>query len=385
VVAVVQARQVHRRPEIDNLRTLMVVWIIAGHAVLGYSAIGGWPYDEVQEVTLARRSELVLAVVVGPSALFVVAMFFFVAGLLAPVAAARRGIERFTRERLLRLGLPWLAFTLLLWPLSMWFAYRAAGRDVSYWWAFTHRQPLLDSGPLWFAEILLYFSLGYAAWIWAAARLGRGPAGEASPLTGRHLVGLGVALAVASFAVRMVFPARSTQIFDLHLWQWPQCLAMFAFGVAASRRGWLAAVPPRLHRGCGVVILTTLAFVPLLPLLLGITDVAADATAYVGGWHWQALLLASLEACLVVAGSVWLLGLAQRRLARTSKLSETCGRSSYAAFVLQAPVLLVLAVAARPLALPAEGKALLVGAFAVPACLWLGWLSTERTQLGRIL
>ena len=28
---------------IDNLKAVLVAWIIAGHAMLGYAAIGGWP------------------------------------------------------------------------------------------------------------------------------------------------------------------------------------------------------------------------------------------------------------------------------------------------------------------------------------------------------
>ncbi len=66
----------------------------------------------------------------------------------------------------MRLGLPWLASMLLIWPLFMWFAYRAAGYPLSYPEAFRGRQPFLDAGPLWFAQILLYASLGYALWCW---------------------------------------------------------------------------------------------------------------------------------------------------------------------------------------------------------------------------
>jgi hypothetical protein len=57
-----------RLPYLDNLRTAMVAWIIGGHAFLGYSAIGGWPYDEVHETTFATRTELALAAVLGPTA-----------------------------------------------------------------------------------------------------------------------------------------------------------------------------------------------------------------------------------------------------------------------------------------------------------------------------
>ncbi|WP_165440052.1 acyltransferase family protein [Micromonospora kangleipakensis] len=382
---IVQARRSQRMPQIGNLKTAMVAWIVAGHALLGYSSIGGWPYDEVNEVTFDRRSEWLLAILIGPSALFVVGTFFFLAGLFSPAAVARKGSARFAGDRILRLGVPFLCFMGLIWPLFMWAAYRAAGYRVSYWWTFTHRQPLLDSGPLWFAEVLLYFSLAYAAWSWAATRLRRQPRPEPGPFGGGHLVALAAAVAVASFVIRLWFPARSTQVLDLHLWQWPQCLAMFGLGVVVARRGWVGSVPEGLRHACGLAVAVTLAAVAVLAVALGVSSLAEAATPFLGGWHWQALLLAGVEACLVVAGSVWALGTAQHHLLNGGRLSVACGRASYAAFALQGPVLLALAIAARPLPLPAEAKALVVGAFGVPACFWLGWLIIARTRLGRLL
>ncbi len=382
MVEVVQTPRPPRLAHVDNLRSLLIAWIIAGHALLGYTAIGGWPYDEVNETTFAPRSELVLAALLGPSALFVIGTFFFLGGLFAEPAMARKGPTRFAADRLLRLGVPFVAFAGLLWPLFMWFAYRAAGYHVSYWWAFTHRQPFLDSGPLWFAEVLLYVSLGYAVWI--AMRGRPGPAPLRRPLGGAYLAVLSVAVAASSFGVRLWFPARSTQILDLHLWQWPQCVAMFGLGVVAGRHGWRGMVPQRLYRGCGYAVAVTLAVVPVVAVGLGVSNVADDAGPFLGGWHWQALLLACVEANLVVAGSVWLLGLTQRRWASGGALSARCGRASYAAFVLQVPVLLTLAIAARGLAWPAEAKAFAVAALGVPACFWLGSLMV-RTKVGRIL
>ncbi len=48
-------------------------------------------------------------------------------------------------------------------------------------------------------------------------------------------------------------------------------------------------------------------------------------------------------------------------------------------------MLLTLAIAARPLPLPATAKALLVGGLAVLASFGVGWLLAARTKLGRIL
>ena len=376
------APRAQRLPPVDNLKTIMVAWIIGGHALLGYAAIGGWPYHEVNEVTLNPRSELVLSALLGPSALFVIGTFFFLAGLFSQPAVARKGPARFAADRTVRLGLPFLAFVALIWPLFMWFAYRAAGYHVSYWWSFTHRQPFLDSGPLWFAEVLLYVSLGYAAWQWIALRLGRRTDAHPAPLRSAHLVALAAAVALASFGIRLWFPSRSSQILDLHLWQWPECVAMFGFGVAAARRSWQVKIPKRLYRACGAAVLLTLAAMATLAVSLRVSNIAEHAAPFLGGWHWQALMLAGSEASLVVAGSVWLLGLAQRRLTGDGPLWAACRRSSYAAFVLQVPILLTLAIAARSLTWPAEAKAFLVAVLGVPASFWLGWLLV-RLRPGR--
>jgi hypothetical protein len=79
------------------------------------------PYDEVAEVTLPPMQELLLSVVLGPTALFVVGTLFPLAGLFAPVEMARHGVSGFMRLRLLRLGGPWVLFTVLVWPLFTWF------------------------------------------------------------------------------------------------------------------------------------------------------------------------------------------------------------------------------------------------------------------------
>jgi hypothetical protein len=371
-----------RLPAVDNLRAAMIAWIIGGHALLGYSAIGGWPYDEVQEVTFNRRTELALAVVLGPTALFVIGSFFFVAGLFAPGAVARKGPQRYAVDRVLRLGVPFLVFMLLIWPLFMWLAQLAAGERISYWHAFTHRTPVLDSGPLWFAEVLLYVSLGYAVWVWLRPR--PGPA-QPSPLSGRTLLAFATGVAIASFIVRLEFPARSKQILDLHLWQWPQCVGMFVLGVVASRHAWAAKVPEHIRRRCGWAVAGTLLAVPLVTAVVGVDDLAADARPFVGGWHWQAAVLACIEASLVVFGTVWTLGVAQDHLRGESRLWQRSARGAFAAFLLQVPVLITLAIMMRPIAVPAEVKALVVGGIAVPMCFWLGWLLVDRTRVGKLL
>jgi hypothetical protein len=363
---------------VDNLKALLVAWIIGFHALLGYTAIGGWPYDEVNEVTMSPTTELLLSVVIGPTGLVVVGTFFFLAGLFAPGSVRRHGPGRFSRGRIVRLGLPWLAFMLLVWPLFMWFAYLSAGYSLTYREAFRGRQPFLDAGPLWFAQVLLYASLGYALWGWL--RVGRWlPRINAG--RGFLLVAIGT-MTLVSFVTRLWFPARSLQVLDLHIWQWPQCIGMFCLGLIASDQGWAVQVPQQVVRFSGLFSLGTLLAAPVVALLTGVSNVSRDGGVFLGGWRWQALVLDVIEASLVISGSIWLLGMAQRHLAGVTRLRIVAARSAYAAFVLQAPVLLTVAILARWVWMPALPKGVLVGALGVVFSFGLGWLIVTRPSGG---
>ncbi len=363
-----------RLSHLDNLRTVLVAWVIGGHALLGYSAVGGWPYDEVREVTFHPATELALVAVLGPSGLFVIGLFFFIAGLFVEQAVAHRGPGRYALDRMLRLGVPWLLSALLIWPASVWLAQTAAGRAVSFWWVLGHRRPLLDSGSLWFALVLLLYSLAFAGWLALRAR----PVPSDRPLTGLSVALAVGGVAVASFVVRLWFPARSGQIADLHLWQWPQCVGMFVLGIVAARHGWHRHVPDAVYRACGAVTLVTLVGLPPLALASGLHDVATQAAPFLGGWHWQALATAAVEAILVVAGSVWLVGLAERRLGHSGERPARWARGAFWAFVIQGPVLMGAASAIRFLDLPAEVKAPVVAVVAITVCFWVGGRATRK-------
>lgn len=357
------------------MKTALVAWVIGAHALLGYTTVGGWPYDEVNEVSFAPGVELVLAALIGPSGLFVIGGFFFLAGLFTPPSLRRKGLSRFTADRLLRLGLPWAASALLVWPLTMWLAYRVAGHDESVWWVVTHRYPLLDAGSLWFAFVLLIFSLVYAVWRTLS------PPDEHAPPPGMGLLMvMALGIAVTSFLVRLVFPAKSGQIFDLHLWQWPQCVFMFVLGLICARHGWAREVPEKIRRTSTTIAVITVCLVPILGIAVGITDLAADIGPFLGGWTWQAAATAIVEGILVVTGSIWLLGLAQRHLTQNGRLAKACSRAAFPAFVIQGPVLILLALALRPLDAPAEVKAPLVAGLALVSSFWLGWRLVSRTR-----
>jgi hypothetical protein len=362
-----------------------VAWIIFGHALLGYAAVGGWEYAEVREVTFDPTTELLLGGLFGPSALVVIGTLFLVAGLFLPDALAGYGFRRFATRRLTRLGGPYAAFALVLWPLLLWSTYRAAGRDVSYAWIVTERRPLLDAGALWFAGVLLIFSLAYAGLVRVGLLRIEVEGRAEAPVRARDVATTAALVAAVTFLVRSWLPAMGAFPGDLHLWEWPQCVGLLALGVFGARRGLLRSVPEPLRRGSGRAVVAVLLTLPVMAVATGARDVASDLAPFLGGTSWQALYGAVVEAVLVVTGSLWLLGTAQRRLTARGPVARATGRAAFAAYILQGPVLLGLAIVARPLPAPALAKAVAVGGVGVVMSFALAWLLVSRTSLGRIL
>ncbi len=393
---VARSRQVHpagavaevaaagnRLAHLDNLKVLLVAGVIFGHGWAGYDELGSWAYTDAREVSIAPVTETILEVLLGPFALFAMGLFFLIAGLLTPASLARKTPRRFARDRILRLGAPLAVFTLVLWPPVGYLTDRAAGHPTgSLWSTFAHSAYSPDPAHLWFAEVLLVFSLGYAGWRRLRPTPAPRPGSSHSGLTLPYLLGLAVAVAGASFLVRLRFPLDTSQYADLHLSQWPQYLALYGLGLAGGQRGWLDPVPDRLRRECGIAALTATLAIAGFAGAVATTGVPTEV--FLGGWHWAALATAAAEGVLAVTVSVWLLALVQRHL--NQRLGQDrAARSAYAAFLVQGHVLVGLALAVRPFGAPAEVKALVVSVLGVLASFGLGWILVTRTALRRIL
>lgn len=251
-----------------------------------YSTFGSWTYQDIQEVTLSPVVETIfVAAVVALGGLFLMALFFLISGLFTRDSLVRKGNSRFVSDRLLRLGVPFAVYTLVVWPLLEYGLHEPILRNRSYWASFMDTDPILDSGPMWFVGVLLLFSLGLVVW----RRMSAPPDDSGvSELRGRNLALFAAGVGVATFLVRLVMPANSNQLLNSHLWAWPEYLAMFGLGVVAARRRWLRPVPRELARRCGIaaligVVCSATAVVTAEPL--GLSE-----DAYFGGWGFPALL-----------------------------------------------------------------------------------------------
>jgi hypothetical protein len=373
-----------RQIYLDNLKVILIAVIIAGHAVIGYSEFDWWPYADVREATLAPVTVASLFVLAAPFGLFVIPLLFLVAGLLTPSSLRRKGIRRYVRDRLLRLGVPFVVFALVLWPFLEYGLFRWLGQAPGLG-DYLAGEGSLDTGVLWFVGVLLIFSLAYGGWVKLWPDAVTRPVRRDIRVT--DLLALAAAVTTGSFLVRLAVPLETdNKIIDLNLSQWPACSALFSLGIIAHRRGWLVTVPDSLCRGCRAATLTAVVAAAVFAAL-GATVGGVTEQTWSGGWRWPALAFAAIESALAVFGAVWFLGVAQRRLDRSLRWAgPTVSRSAYGAFMLQGIVLIGLALALRPAPLPAEVKAVIVAGCAVVGSFALAWLLISRIPaVGRVL
>jgi hypothetical protein len=145
---------------LDNLKVFLVAGVIATHATAIYGPGGGWIYTEHSHAYVAS---VALGIVGLLGSQFWLGLFFLLAGMVTPGSLRRRGATNFTRERLLRLGLPLIVYILSVMPLTKLMVAEALGQvhTSPLSWAVKDVWPL-DSGVLWFVAALLVFSTTFA-------------------------------------------------------------------------------------------------------------------------------------------------------------------------------------------------------------------------------
>jgi hypothetical protein len=355
-------RMGERIGSLDNLKVVLVVGVILGHAAMTYGAAGTWIFEAPSYggATLSGPVKAGASAAIVLGVFFALGLFLYVAGLFTPGSLRRKSAGAFALGRLARLGIPVALYAVVVMPMLAVLIGATVGDAntslVSLYWA-SFRDP--GSGPMWFVAILLVFSLIFAL----GARLIGLPAPRPTQLRPSYLVAAALAITVGSFGVRVLFPIDSRQILDLHVWLWPQCAVLFGLGLLSAQHGWLNPVPDRLRHVSGLVAVSALG---AALAVLAASHPAGGAIK--GGSTWPAMVLDIAEGAYAVGASIWFLGLFQRHFAHQGKLAQWCSRNAYGAFIAQGPILVGLGLCLQAIDLPADVKLVLLAAAAVALC-----------------
>ena len=371
---------------IDNLRILLITLVAMVHLSISYGGAGSWYYKEGQADML---SSVILSWHNGTVQAFSMGLFFLIAGYFTPGSYDRKGPRPFLKDRLLRLGIPMLCYDfaigpLVAYPLIKVGAWRSADSYLDYLGGYYSRFHI-GTGPLWFAEALLVFAIGYALWR-AFVRTAAPAAQRDGKLPGGWAIGiLAIALGAVSFIVRIWLPIGWTfGPLNLQFPFFPQYICLFIVGIVAYRRNWLARIPDSTGRlWLYIAILFVVVLLPALIVAGG--ALSGDLTPFTGGLHWQCFAYAIWEQVAGVAIIIGLLVLFRKRLNHQGKLAQTASASAYTAYIIHGPIIILVALAIRTITLYPLLKFALAVVLSVPLCFALANVIRKLPAARRIL
>ena len=157
---------------IGYLRAFITLLVLAHHSALAYH-----PYSPTPAASLLASPMWQIFPVVDPhkwagwplftgfNDVFFMSLMFFLSGLFVQHSIQRKGVGRFIRDRLLRLGLPFVLAAAVVSPLAYYPAYLQSLSHTGFagfwqqWRALGH----WPAGPAWFIWLLLAFDVVAAA------------------------------------------------------------------------------------------------------------------------------------------------------------------------------------------------------------------------------
>jgi surface polysaccharide O-acyltransferase-like enzyme len=123
----------------------------------------------------------------------------------------------------------------------------------------------------------------------------------------------------------------------------------------------------------------------LFPALFVLGGAPDDISLFMGGVHWQCFAYAVWEQFVGVAMIISLLVLFRNRFNRQRKAAKAMSASSYTAYIVHAPVLVLLTLAIRNITLYPLLKFALAGPIAILLCFALGNFIRQLPLARRIL
>ena len=333
---------------LDNLKTALIMLVVAHHAGQPFGGGGFWYYK-------AGQSSEWFGMFFAVNAAFFMSLLFLISGYFVPASFDRKGPLRFTTDRLKRLGIPLLAGLLLIIPLLTYvyyINYRGYGY-LSYWgyWInyylgagkkpinWTGQWPDLNFGHLWYIEHLLVYTLLYVAWriiskrfSWSIGNNGKAP-GHMSILL------FTLVMATTTFAVRIWYSVDYwigfLGVIQTEFAHVPIYVLSFIIGLIAYRRKWFNRLPVSIGKtwlGVGIISIVFFYASGYLNIMI----------FKKGGLNLYSLFRCIWESLVSVSIGVGLLVLFRERFNFTGRILQALADNSFSVYIIHVPILVVL-------------------------------------------
>jgi glucans biosynthesis protein C len=358
---------------IDNLRWLMIIFVVIMHANVTYGMFGDWYY--VEEADLDMFQNFYFAMYGTFTQAYFMGLLFFIAGYFVPSSFDRKGFGIFTKERAIRLGIPSLIYMLILHPLNIiilnHFQHWNMDIPAAYLKNLRTFSFIDDTGPLWFAVALLIFSLIYAL----IRLLGFDSArttNKSTIINSKHVLLVALLLTLFTFSTRIVFPIGSN-VMNMQLCFFPQYILLFILGIVASRRNLLLIVPYRM--GIAWFKYTLIIGTAFWFLMVYIGEIPSKGfDPFIGHFTWQSAAYSFWESFFCLGVCLGLIVLFREKFNHQRRLGKFLSANAFGVYVFHAPVLIFITMVFKNITWYPFFKYLIVASITIPLCFLVSYL-----------
>ncbi len=390
--SIVSSSAVKRMLYIDNTRVYLTILVILHHLAICFGGSGHWA---IKVEATDPISPILLLLFNGVNQAYFMSLFFFLSAYFTPRSYNKKGPKMFMKDRLIRLGIPVLVYIFILSPIVSFLLIKYVwGEEISLLaildiMVYNIEQLNFSVGPLWFVVVLLIFSMGYASYRLIVdkylSKYSFIPYKNSFPTNKAIIVSI-ISTALLTFVVRLWFP-EGMEVIYFQLGHYVHYIFWYIFGIMAYRGNWLNHLSTLQARYWGrVTFVGILAFFPaviLMVVLNGGEEGLGELMA--GGWHWQALLVATWSSVLCFSISIWLLAFFKRKYNHQSPFVKLLSKNAYTVYIIHIIIAITVVIPLMSVGLPSIVKLVITSVITIPLCFIVAHLIRKIPYSTRVL
>jgi glucans biosynthesis protein C len=238
---------------VDVIKVFLTCLVVAHHAGQAYGPTGGvWVVSDTAKASWLGQFFFI-------NASYMMGLYFFISGYFMVFSLNRKTNAQFIKDRLVRLGIPLLVFTILVF-LPFNYSGAAPGTNLFNFFADTYfNKPPIATGHLWFVASLLLYSFIYL--LFFRTQKSAITTDIKKQFKTYYLFIYIIFLTVVSALVRLQYPIDvwRTWLIPVEVAHIPQYLSLFLIGALFNRFQWLNTF--KLSTGLSFFVLAVIAYV----------------------------------------------------------------------------------------------------------------------------
>lgn len=352
---------------LDNIKVFFTILVILWHTMTTYMEAGWWYYKESNPTDPA--SYIIFLVIISFGAVFqtsLLGLFFLLGGYFTPKSYDRKGVWKFWKERLFRLGIPFFLYILLINPLIIYILAKIGispwntlpmlqGSFMDYYFTrFLSWGAFIDfisfGGPMWFLRQLLIFTAIYTLWrqFTKLNAIKQKIPKQLSIPKYSYLLILALGLGFLTFIVRIFLPI-DTRPLEIPWGQLIQYLMMFSIGVICIRYLWFEKITRKHVKIWLITIIISLVVIYIDFVIAIVTDV--DLIDFTGGANVHSFLMSLVDNVVCMGVIFIIIKVFYAKFNKQGRVLRELSVSAYHMYLVHPLVLIPLSLAIASLAL----------------------------------